>query len=174
MTSETLSSLTGDILVTSARTARHLVQAAQRGGEKVVGKIDTKWESGVTRRAARLSPKLRSDLVNAEREITGLYTRGAATLSQAAQDVLAGASRVAVTQVDRLSAVATRFEPIVGPATVQSLRVVTMPTARALSDLTQVAATQANRLTERVLGSVETSGARAKPAAKRKSARRAR
>jgi hypothetical protein len=177
MTSDTLSSLTGSVFETSARTAGHFVQAFQRSGEKVVGKIDTRWESGLARRAARLSPKLRSDLVNAEREITGFYTRGATTLTQAAQRALAQASRLAVTQVDRLAATATRLQPVLGTEAAERLRVLAMPTARALSDLTHVAAKQAIRLTDRVIGSVEATAvrapARAKRALTRKGSRRA-
>ncbi|HEU0199524.1 MAG TPA: hypothetical protein VFR86_03730 [Burkholderiaceae bacterium] len=177
MTTNTLSGVARDIIATYARTATHVLQSYERGSERLATRVNERWKSGVTQRAARLSPELRGDIVNAEIEIAGLFARGAATLSNAAQEALGAAERVVVAGVDRVAGAIARFEPVVGAQTAQSLRVVTMPSARALADLTHGLAKQTVKLTDRAFGLTadETSSVPAvvKRTASRKTARRA-
>lgn len=172
MANDTLSSLTSDIVVTCARTAGQLVQVAQVGGEKIVGKVDAQWHAGITRRATRLSPQLRNDLVNAEREITGLYARGIAKLGSTTQGALERATHLVVNQVERLAAGTARMDRLVGKQGARSLRVLALPSARALSDLASAVAVRTNALAQRVVDVPQAAPARAPVAAKRAAARK--
>jgi FKBP-type peptidyl-prolyl cis-trans isomerase 2 len=70
-----------------------------------------------------------------------------------------------------------RFEPVVGAQTAQGLRVVAMPSERALADLTHGLAGQTVKLTDRVFGlgarAASSAPAVVKRTASRKAARRA-
>src|SRR5437870_12188022 len=178
MTTNTLSGVARDIIVTCARTATHVLQSYERGSQKLASRANESWKSGLTQRAARLSPELRTDIVNAEVEIAGVFTRGAATLSNAAREALGAAARVAVAGIDQVTGAIARFEPVVGAQTAQSLRVVAMPSARALADLTHGLARQTVKVTDRAFGltteEAPSAPAVVKRAASRKTARRAR
>lgn len=172
MTTDTLSAVAGDIIATCARTAAHVVRGCQLGTEKLASRLDARFASGVTRRGTRLSAQLRDDLVNAERELTGLYNSGVSTLSDAAQDALGGAARIAVSGVGQIASALARIEPVVGATTARRLRVVSMPSARALHDLTQGVAGKTVALTDRVLGDPVATATRAVASVKRSAARK--
>jgi hypothetical protein len=177
MANDTLSSLTTDIVVTCARTAGQLVHVAQVSGEKIVGKVDMHWHAGIARRASRLSPQLRNDLVNAEREVTGLYSRGMVALGSKTQGALERTTRLVVSQVDRVAANAARIDRLVGKQVARSLRVVAMPSARALLDFASAVGSRTNELAQRVVHLPQTATARSAAPGKRatasKGARRA-
>jgi hypothetical protein len=156
-------------------TARHVVGFALGGANRAVASVDARWARTVDVRGRRLSPKLRSDLVAAQREITGIYTRGAERVAGLAHAVIDTVADVTIHRLEGLATNAAKLVQLVDGRVADRLAVVAMPGAQAASDAAAVVAAGSARLAQRVAAAPKPlKGASTKPAAAPKPRRRSR
>jgi hypothetical protein len=150
MSQQTLVSTVSQVVESGRETARHAVGFAQGSAARVVATVDDRWSRAVEAGGNRLSPKLRSDLVAAEKEITGIYAWGIERAAGVAHAVIDTVAAVTVNRLEGFAVNASKFGQLVDGRTVDTLAVVAMPAAQAASDVAARVAAGAASLAKRV------------------------
>lgn len=175
MSISNLTAAANDTLYSCGKTAMCLIDATQAGGHGVLSRLDSGWENAVNRRAARLSAKLRNDLVAAQREVTSFYAKGLETVGAKSSSAVQALVQVAATGVERLGRRVQNLEAVLSPLPLNSAIVIAQPFAEAGREVAGFVAqrtSQAVARIEGVAGQVEATVAKRTPARRKTSARR--
>lgn len=171
-----LTAAASDTLRSCGKTAVTLIDAYHAGGSNVIGRVDAGWESTVNRRAARLSEKLRHDLVAAQREVTGFYAKGLEVVSTRSTSAVHAFVDVATAGVQRLAGRVQSLEAALKPLPLNSAIVIAQPFAEASREVAGYVAQRTEQAVSRIegaAGEVESAvAARKRAPAGRKTARR--
>jgi hypothetical protein len=150
MSQQNLVSTVSQVVESGRDAARNVVGFALGGATRAVASVDARWAQTVEARGNRLSPKLRSDLVAAQKEITGIYARAAERAAGLSHAVIDTVADVTVHRLEGLAANAAKLVQLVDGAAADRLAVVAMPAAQAASDAAAAVAAGSARLAQRV------------------------
>lgn len=132
MRSEMIPAVAKEVIGSGHFLAKNVINAAASGAGRALGACDDAWKAGATAMAndaELISPKLKSDLIVAQREITG-----------AAEVVTTGVARTAVKLADFAAGTATlavdQFDDVFDNRVMQSLNRLGMPTLQVIRELT--------------------------------------
>ncbi|MCW5639070.1 MAG: hypothetical protein KIT28_08925 [Rubrivivax sp.] len=133
--SKTLSAVAVDVIEAYGNTAINVISAYRAGTERVIDYVDTRFEAAVSAGGARLSDNLRSGLIDAEKRLSGYYTRGLELGVERAQNAVNFAVDLAHKGVDRMAANAERFDQATNSGALELFNRVAMPAASAMSEI---------------------------------------
>ncbi len=170
MSISNLSAAATDTLHSCGRTALTLIDAYRAGGSRVLGGVDAGWESLVSRRGARLSQQLRSDLIAAQREVTGHIAKGVEALGSKSASIVKSVVDAATAGVERLSGRVDNLEAVLTPLPLGSAIVIVQPFAEAGREVAGLVAERAARALSRAdadVGKVKDAPVKRAPAARR-------
>jgi hypothetical protein len=173
MTSESLSHVAIDVVEAMRKTARNMIGGAGVGVHRVIHAVDARFETTVQNRTGLLSPKLREDLVVAQREVTGYYAAGLRSLVGSVSSIVNTGFDVASNQIKRLSSNAEKFETEFVPRTMNSFTRLTMPAAQITRETSKKLADTSGYVAGRIQGEAETLPVAVPRTAARKKGRRA-
>jgi hypothetical protein len=132
MRNEMIPAVAKEVIGSGHFLAKNVINACNSGAERALGACDDAWKAGATAMAngaELISPKLKSDLIIAQREITG-----------AAEVVTTGVARGAVKFADFAAGTATlavdQFDDMFDNRVMQSLNRLGMPAVQVIRELT--------------------------------------
>lgn len=177
MTTQHLSTVTSDVIATYGKTAKTVINAYRVGGERVIGFVDQRVQGTLSRRGARLNPKLRAELMTTQRKVSGYYSRGLQLTTGGADTVVDTVVDIAAKGVQRIAANAERFDKATGVKALSTLGRAALPAAQVASKMADKIEAQAAQIAHKIAGdgamtkatrvarkAVRTAGAKAKPA----------
>jgi hypothetical protein len=174
MTTPTLSSVASGVIDSYGHTARNVLAACTGGSQRLVDKVNSRWETTVQKRATPLSDKLRGDLVSAGKEVTGYYAAGIKKMAGGAETLVNTATELVSGALDFVAASAGKLDAAFDTQVLPRITPIAMPTARASLDLAEALAGRSQRLAARVIGAddadddkIESTKPARKPASKR-------
>lgn len=150
MSVSNLSAAANDTLYSCGKTALTLIDAYHAGGNNVLSRVDAGWENAVNRGAARLSDKLRHDLVAAQREVTGFYAKGLDTVSTKSTDAVQALVQMATAGVQRLAGRVQNLEAALSPLPLNSAIVIAQPFAEAGREVAGYVAQRTSQAVSRI------------------------
>lgn len=152
MTQHTLASATTHLLESTGNTARNMINAYRVGNERVIGFMDQRWESALSRTGRKLKPEVRGNALLAQKKLSALYTQGY-TLATDGADLLVGkAVALAGKGVHQAAANASQFEKKTGVTTLNLLAQAAVPAVQAASRLAATLEKQSGLLANKLAG----------------------
>ena len=175
MSTANFTATTNDTLQSCAKVAVTLIDTLRAVGQQSIGRADSRWERLVNRRGARLGDKLRQDLVAAQREITGFYSRGLESFSARSASAVQALLDASVAGVEQVSGRVDKLEAALRPLPLGSAIVIAQPFAEAGREVVGFVAQRTMSAGSRIgteAAPIDTAAVKRAPA-KRKAARRA-
>jgi hypothetical protein len=152
MSSKNLSSVATAVIESYGNTAMNLINAYRVGGERMIGFVDQRFEAAVNVGAAPLSPELRSNLIGAEKRVSGYYVKGLQFGTDRAESVVGIAVDLANKGVDRIAANAERFDQATNIGALDMINRVALPAAEAVSQVVVRIEEGSSQLAKKVAG----------------------
>jgi len=152
MSKKSLSTVAVAVIESYGNTAINVINAYRVGGERVIGFVDQRFEAAVNTGAARLSEGLRSNLIDAEKRVSGYYARGLQFGTDRAESAVNTAVDLANKGVDRIAANAERFDQATQFGALELINRVALPAATAMSDVVVRIEEGSSQLVKKVAG----------------------
>ncbi|MBX3644135.1 MAG: hypothetical protein KF720_13835 [Rubrivivax sp.] len=152
MSKKSLSTVAVAVIESYGNTAINVINAYRVGGERVIGFVDQRFEAAVNTGAARLSEELRSNLIDAEKRVSGYYARGLQFGTDRAESAVNTAVDLANKGVDRIAANAERFDQATQFGALELINRVALPAATAMSDVVVRIEEGSSQLVKKVAG----------------------
>ena len=150
--SKSLSTVATAVIESYGNTALNLINAYRAGGERMIGFVDQRFEAAVNVGAAPLSPELRSNLIGAEKRVSGYYVKGLQIGTDRAESVVGSAVDLANKGVDRIAANAERFDQATKIGALDMINRVALPAAEAVSQVVVRIEEGSSQLAKKVAG----------------------
>ena len=150
--SKSLSTVATAVIESYGNTALNLINAYRAGGERMIGFVDQRFEAAVNVGAAPLSPELRSNLIGAEKRVSGYYVKGLQIGTDRAESVVGSAVDLANKGVDRIAANAERFDQATKIGALEMINRVALPAAKAVSQVVVRIEEGSSQLAKKVAG----------------------
>ncbi len=150
--SKNLSTVATAVIESYGNTALNLINAYRVGGERIIGFVDQRFEAAVNVGAAPLSPELRSNLIGAEKRVSGYYVKGLQFGTDRAESVVGSAVDLANKGVDRIAANAERFDQATKIGALDMINRVALPAAEAVSQVVVRIEEGSSQLAKKVAG----------------------
>ena len=150
--SKSLSTVATAVIESYGNTALNLINAYRAGGERMIGFVDQRFEAAVNVGAAPLSPELRSNLIGAEKRVSGYYVKGLQIGTDRAESVVGSAVDLANKGVDRIAANAERFDQATKIGALDMINRVALPAAKAVSQVVVRIEEGSSQLAKKVAG----------------------
>jgi len=152
MSKQNLSSVATAVIESYGNTARNVIQAYRVGGERVIGFVDQRFEAAVNTGAARLSDELRSNLIDAEKRLSGYYSKGLEFGTERAETAVTTVVDLAAKGVEVVAANAERFDQATKLGALDMINRVALPAATAVSQVVVRIEEGSSELKKRVAG----------------------
>ena len=114
MTARTLSSATNQLIETYGNTAKNVINAYRIGNERVVGFMDQRWESALSRTGRKLTAEVRGNALSAQKKLSAYYTQGYTLATDSADVLVNKAVALAGKGIHQVAANAGQFEKKTG------------------------------------------------------------
>ena len=150
--SKSLSTVATAVIESYGNTALNLINAYRAGGERMIGFVGQRFEAAVNVGAAPLSPELRSNLIGAEKRVSGYYVKGLQIGTDRAESVVGSAVDLANKGVDRIAANAERFDQATKIGALDMINRVALPAAKAVSQVVVRIEEGSSQLAKKVAG----------------------
>lgn len=150
MTTKNLSTVASDVIESYGKTAKNVINAYRSGGERVIGFVDSRFESTLHRRATRLGPTAVGNIVATQKKISGYYTKGIELTTGGALSVVDTVVDLAAKSVERLAANADAFDKASGMNAFNRLSRFAIPGANAVSNVAGKIEHQAGRIATKI------------------------
>lgn len=147
-----LTASTNSTVQACGKTAVLLIDAWRAGGNRLLNRIDLRWDSVVNGSAARLGEKIRHDLVALERGVSGRYARGIETVSGQSSRVVQRGVDVTSNRIDQLSDRIQRYEAARGTTPLTGAILLVQPFAEISREVANLFAERAAKVVSRIQG----------------------
>ncbi len=152
MQTNSLVSVTTDLIESYGNTAKNVINACRVGNVRAIDFMDQRWESAVMATGKSLTSEVRSNALAAQKIITGYYIKGITLSSNGADTAVAKAVELAAKGVQSVAANAARFEKSTGVTALNKLAVAAVPAAQAVSKVATRIEKQSSNLVNTVAG----------------------
>lgn len=133
--SKTLSAVAVDVIEAYGNTAINVINAYRAGSERVIDLVDTRFEAAVLSGAAPLNGNWRAGLIDAEKRLSGYYSRGLQYGTERAETAVGVAVDLAHKGVERFAANAERFDQATNVGALDLINRMALPAATAMSEV---------------------------------------
>ena len=152
MSTQNLSAVTTDLIETYGNTAKNVINAYRVGNQRVLGFMDQRWESAVTKAGRKLTAEVRGNALSAQKKLSAYYAKGIALSTGGADTAVNKAVELAAKGVQQAAANAARFEKSTGFTALNKLAVAAVPAAQAISKVAVRIEHQSSALVNTVSG----------------------
>lgn len=173
MSTKNLSTAATQVIEAYGITATNVINTYRYGGERVIGFVDQRFASAVSRSAPALSEGTRSTLIDGQQRVSGIYVKGLHLGTDRAQSVVGVAVDLATKGVSIVASNATRLDRRANLNALSKLNRVAMPAATVLINVAERIEEGSTELVKRVAGTampVKAVATRKLNASKRKAA----
>lgn len=153
MSAKNLSTVASELITSYAKTATHLIDACEAGGERMVSLLEQRWNAALKQSRSELSAETVKNASAAQLAFSVYYTKGLNLTSNGARQVVSQLVKLAETGVERVAANASAFEEKTGVTTLDTLAQVTRPGVLALSKLAEQIEQTTASLAHKISGS---------------------
>jgi len=156
MSIDNLSTVASDVIASYGKTAKNVIHAYRAGGTRAIGFVDQRFESVVERRAKRISPSVRDNLVSAQKTISGYYVKGIQLTTGGADSVIDTVVDLAAKGVQRIASNAATFDKASGMHALDTLSSVVLPGAQVVSKVASKIEQQLGQVADKIAGEAAT------------------
>lgn len=153
MSAKNLSTVASELITSYAKTATHIIDACEAGGERMVSLLEQRWNAALKQSRSELSAETVKNASAAQLAFSVYYTKGLNLTSNGARQVVSQLVKLAETGVERVAANASAFEEKTGVTTLDTLAQVTRPGVLALSKLAEQIEQTTASLAHKISGS---------------------
>ena len=152
---QTISALAIDAVNNYQRVGKNLVDAYRTGSERAIARLDERYTATLNKgNTPLLSDNVKQSLIDAQRQVSTLWTAGIVNASNRANAAIDKAVERVAESIKRGAEVATRVEAAIGNGTVDVARRLNMPAAQITRDIAARLADSSEQLAARVAGDV--------------------
>jgi len=152
MSTKNLSGVATAVIESYGNTALNVISAYRSGSERVVGFVDQRFEAVVSAGTVRLSDELRTNLIEAEKRLSGYYVKGIEFGTERVERTVSTAVDFASKGVERMAANAERFDQATKLGALEALNRMALPAARAVSEVVVRIEERSGQFAKRVAG----------------------
>jgi hypothetical protein len=150
MTAKNLSTVATDIVQTYGKAAINAITTYRVGTERLIDFVDRRVATVAVGGASRIGGELRSNVMDAQKRVRGLYLKGVTDSATRAQGLVTTAVRVASAGVERLASYAGRVGGSPSGRAVEMMARAALPAANAFSSVAERVEGGSDRLVKRV------------------------
>jgi hypothetical protein len=152
MSTKNLSTAATQVIEAYGITATNVINTYRFGGERVLGFVDQRFASVVSRSAPTLSEGTRSTLIDGQQRVSGFYVKGLHLGTDRAQSVVGVAVDLATKGVSIVASNVTRLDRSAKLNALSKLNRVAMPAAAVLITVAERIEEGSTELVKRVAG----------------------
>jgi hypothetical protein len=152
MSNQNLYSVATDVIATYGITATNVINSYRFGGERLIGLVDERFETVVTRGASALNKGIRSNLIASQQRLSGYSINGVHFGTDRAQRVVGFAVDLATKGVNVVAANAERIDRAANMTALETLSRVVLPAAIVVSKVADRIEEGSSELVKRVSG----------------------
>ena len=152
MTARTLSSATNQLIETYGNTAKNVINAYRIGNERVVGFMDQRWESALSRTGRKLTAEVRGNALSAQKKLSTYYTQGYTLATDSADVLVNKAVALAGKGIHQVAANAGQFEKKTGVTALHTLALVAVPAVEVVHKLATTLEKKSGLLANKLAG----------------------
>ena len=150
MTAKNLSTVATDIVQTYGKAAINAITTYRVGTERLIDFVDRRVATAAVGGASRLGDELRSNVLDTQKRVRGLYLNGVANSATRAQGLVTTAVRFASQGVERFASYANRVGGSPNGRAIEMLARAALPAANAFSSVAGRVEDGSDRLVKRV------------------------
>ncbi|HSV55443.1 MAG TPA: hypothetical protein VLJ57_25185 [Burkholderiaceae bacterium] len=152
MRTQSLSTVTTDLIESYGNTARNVINAYRASGERVAEFVDQRWDRALTQSSDQLGADVRKNAQALHDLLNGYYSKSIALTSAGADALVDKVVELAGQGVTQVAANASRFEEQTGTATLSQLALAAVPAALAVSKVASQIEQKSGQLAEKIAG----------------------
>jgi hypothetical protein len=152
MRTQTLSTVTTDLIASYGNTARNVINAYRASGERVAVFLDQRWERALNQSSDQLAADVRKNAQALHDLLNGYYSKGIALTSAGADALVDKAVELAGQGVSQVAANASRFEEQTGTAALTQIAQAAVPAALAVGKVVSQIEQKSGEIAEKIAG----------------------
>ena len=152
MRTQTLSTVTTDLIASYGNTAKNVINAYRASGERVAEFIDQRWDRALNESSGQLAADVRKNAQALHDKLNGYYSKSIALTSAGASALIDKVVELAGQGVSQVAANASRFEEQVGTAALSQIAKAAVPAALAVSKVAGQIEQKSGEFAEKIAG----------------------
>lgn len=153
MRTQSLSTVTTELIESYGNTARNVINAYRAGGERAASFLDQRWDRALRDSSSQLAADVRKNAQALHDVLNGYYSKGIALTSAGADAVVDKVVELAGQGVTQVAANASRFEEKTGSAALRQIAQAAVPAAVAVSKVFTQIEQKSGEIAQKIAGS---------------------
>jgi hypothetical protein len=152
MRTQSLSTVTTELIESYGNTARNVIHAYRAGGERAAAFLDKRWDRALTESSSQLAADVRKNAQALHDVLNGYYSKGIELTSAGAEAVVDKVVDLAGQGVSQVAANASRFEEKTGNAALRQIAQAAVPAAVAVSKVFTQIEQKSGEIAQKIAG----------------------
>jgi hypothetical protein len=152
MRTQTLSTVTTNLIASYGNTARNIIDAYRASGERVAEFMDQRWDRALSQSSDQLTADVRKNAQALHDVLNGYYSKGIALSSAGASALVDKVVELAGQGVSQVAANAGRFEEQTSTAALSRIAKAAVPAALAVSKVANQIEQKSGEFAEKLAG----------------------